>query len=274
MPVEGGTVVRPRASHEPAHQAAPSTLTPGPSPASGRGERTGAIGLALAAVIVATWLTIHVTGVFFWTWTPRSAALAVLLVALQTWLSVGLFIVSHDAIHGSLAPGRPRVNRLLGWLVMTLYAGFHYDALARSHAAHHDHAGTPADPDFSAEHPTHFGRWARQFFGHHFTLRPLIFVNAVVATYWLVLGASMLNIFVFYGVPALLSAAQLFYFGTYRPHRHAGDAFVDAHNARSDRMPPVLALLTCYNFGGYHHEHHLYPGEPWWRLPRRAMEAT
>ena len=252
-----------------------------PRPSSPTGEegpardRTALVGLSLAVAIVLAWTAIHVVGVFAWRWTPATALLAALLVALQAWLSVGLFIISHDAIHGSLAPGRPRLNRAFGWLVMTLYAGFDYDRLARSHAAHHAAPGTAEDPDFSAAHPTHGLRWARQFFTRHFTLRPFVFVNAVVWGYVLVLGASMTNVFVFYGVPALLSAAQLFYFGTYRPHRHleeghAGDRFADGHNARSDRMPALLALVTCYNFGGYHHEHHLHPGEPWWRLPRKG----
>ena len=231
---------------------------------------TTLVGLGLAWAIIAAWAAIHVAGVFFWQWTgPASVPLALPLVALQTWLSVGLFIISHDAIHGSLAPGRPRVNRAMGWLVMTLYAGFHYDRLEASHTEHHNAPGTERDPDFSARNPTHFRRWATQFFRHHFGLRPLLFVNAVVGIYWLVLGASMANIFVFYGVPALASAVQLFYFGTFRPHRHGADTFADAHNARSDRMPTPLAVLTCYNFGGFHHEHHLYPHEPWWRLPAR-----
>ena len=112
MPGEGGTAVRLSASSGTSCQAAPSTLTPGPSPASGRGEaRTATIGVALACAIIAAWATIHVTGVFSWRWTLATALLAVPVVLLQTWLSVGLFIVSHDAIHGSLAPGRPRVNR-------------------------------------------------------------------------------------------------------------------------------------------------------------------
>ncbi|WP_031553298.1 fatty acid desaturase [Parvularcula oceani] len=237
-------------------------------------RRAGAIGVALAGGILAAWTAIHVYGVFFLDLGSRQVLLAPLLILIQTWLSVGLFIVSHDAIHGSLAPGRPRVNRAFGRVAMTLYAGFDYDRLEKSHARHHESPGTADDPDFSADHPDDFLRWFAQFFRHHFGLRPLLFVNAVVATYWLVLGASMANIFLFYGVPALTSAVQLFYFGTYRPHRHAEPGFADRHNARSDRMPPALALLTCYNFGGYHHEHHLYPEEPWWRLPRRRTEAA
>ncbi|MBB4660112.1 fatty acid desaturase [Parvularcula dongshanensis] len=235
--------------------------------------RTGLIGVALATAITGAWLAAHVYGVFFLDLSSREALLAPLLILALLWLSVGLFIISHDAIHGSLAPGRPVVNRAFGWVVMTLYAGFHYDRLARSHAGHHAAPGTADDPDFSADHPDAFWPWFVQFFRHHFSWRPFLFVNAVVFFYWLVLGASPLNIVLFYGVPALGSAVQLFYFGTFRPHRHAEGAFADKHNARSDRMPALAALLTCYNFGGYHHEHHLYPHEPWWRLPRRRTEA-
>ncbi|HYD98464.1 MAG TPA: fatty acid desaturase, partial [Alphaproteobacteria bacterium] len=28
----------------------------------------------------------------------------------------------------------------------------------------------------------------------------------------------------------------------------------------------LVSLLTCYHFG-HHHEHHLRPDVPWWRLP-------
>jgi beta-carotene ketolase (CrtW type) len=67
-------------------------------------------------------------------------------------------------------------------------------------------------------------------------------------------------------VPALLSSLQLFYFGTYLPHRPGPDAFTDHHRARSNGYSEWLSLLTCFHFG-YHHEHHRAPGEPWWRLP-------
>ena len=65
-----------------------------------------------------------------------------------------------------------------------------------------------------------------------------------------------------------------FLFGTWLPHRADDDApFADRHNARSPAMSDTLSLLTCYHFGGYHHEHHLYPGVPWWRLPATRARA-
>ena len=51
------------------------------------------------------------------------------------------------------------------------------------------------------------------------------------------------------------------------PHRPGHDAFPDRHNARSSRISDPVSLLTCFHFGGYHHEHHLHPSVPWWRLP-------
>jgi beta-carotene/zeaxanthin 4-ketolase len=82
----------------------------------------------------------------------------------------------------------------------------------------------------------------------------------------LLLGAPAVNVFVFWAFPALLSSAQLFYFGTYLPHRHDDDGFVDRHRARSSDYGWLTSLLTCFHFG-YHHEHHLHPHLPWWALP-------
>ncbi|MCQ8184995.1 fatty acid desaturase [Parvularcula maris] len=235
-------------------------------------KRRTRIGVGLASAIIVAWAALHVYGVHFFELTWPQVLLAPFLMAALCWLSVGLFIISHDAIHGSLAPQHPGVNRAFGWVTMTLYAGFDYDRLKVNHDLHHDAPGTADDPDFSASEPRRFVPWFREFFTRHFGLRPLIFVNAVVAIYWLVLGAPMVNIVLFYGVPALGSALQLFYFGTYRPHRHEGEApaFADDHRARSSSYGWLPSLLTCYHFG-YHHEHHLYPHEPWWRLPARRM---
>jgi beta-carotene ketolase (CrtW type) len=94
--------------------------------------------------------------------------------------------------------------------------------------------------------------------------------------YTLVLGASYWNILLFWALPALLALAQLFYFGTYLPHRHHRDEFADNHRARSLALSPAASLFTCFHFGGYHHEHHLSPGTAWWQLPgfRRSRQAS
>lgn len=225
------------------------------------------VGLGLTASMVALWGAIHVWAVFFWQLSLANVWLLPAVMALQCWLSVGLFIAAHDAMHGSLAPGRPRINAAIGASLVFLYAGFSYTRLRSAHMDHHRHAGTSADPDFDAGHPHAFWPWYGTFMRRYFSWRSGCFVSGVVAAYYLLLGAQPVNILLCYGLPALASSLQLFYFGTYRPHRH-GRPFEDAHNARSDHFPAWLSLITCFHFG-YHHTHHLYPGVPWWRLPRQ-----
>ena len=71
----------------------------------------------------------------------------------------------------------------------------------------------------------------------------------------------------FWSVPSILASIQLFVFGTWLPHREEGPAFTDRHRARSSAMSVPVSLLTCFHFGGFHHEHHLHPSVPWWALP-------
>jgi beta-carotene/zeaxanthin 4-ketolase len=234
------------------------------------------VGLALAGAIAAAWLAIHFGAIFFWRWTPVTASLAVPVIAAQAWLSTGLFIVAHDAMHGSLAPGRPGVNRLVGTTCLMLYAGLSYGALLPKHGAHHRAPGSADDPDFHPERPRGLLPWFVRFFRGYYTHAQLARITAVACVY-LLLGARLVNIVLFWAVPALLALGQLFLFGTFLPHRQADQPFADHHRARSSAFSPLLSLLTCFHFGGYHHEHHLHPGTPWWRLPaarRRAAEIA
>ena len=235
--------------------------------------RQTAIGLSLAIGVIAAWLAVHITAVFF---LPLDglALLVAPIVLLQCWLSVGLFIVAHDCMHGALAPGRPALNRAVGCLALLVYAGFSFDRLSAKHFDHHRHAGTAADPDFDADNPRHFWPWYRRFFGQYFGIREFSVLTLIVAVYLLLLGADLENLLLFWALPAILSSLQLFLFGTYLPHR-AGDApFPDRHNARSNGFGPALSLLTCFHFG-YHHEHHRSPATPWWRLPaERALSVS
>lgn len=223
------------------------------------------VGLGLAALIVASWLTLHIHGVYFHRWTGWSVAIAPVLVAVQTWLSVGLFIVAHDAMHGSLAPGRPRVNASLGTLTLALYAGFRFRRLRRAHHAHHATPGQIGDPDFHPEAPRSFLPWFVRFFRTYFGWVEFAVLTGLLAVAIFLIGARIPNLLVFWALPALLSALQLFVFGTWLPHRHTDEEFADHHHARSSGYGPLTSLLTCFHFGR-HHEHHLAPWLPWWRL--------
>ncbi|MFY7745063.1 MAG: fatty acid desaturase [Erythrobacter sp.] len=236
-------------------------------------QRVAGLGLGLA--IAGSWLAIHAWGMFVFelSWSNWPLALAVAMV--QCWLSVGVFIVCHDAMHGTLAPGLPRVNAAIGTVLLALYAGFGWKHLRDAHMTHHKLAGHAGDPDFDEHHPDNFWRWYGTFFRRYFGWRSILFVHTVVGIYWLVLDIPMAQIVLLYGQPALASSLQLFYFGTFRTHRHiAGKAdggFADHHNARSDDFGTLASLATCFHFG-YHLEHHRRPDVPWWALPaaRRA----
>lgn len=227
----------------------------------------GAIGLTLAAAIAGSWLAIHAFAMFVFelSWTTWPIALAMAMV--QCWLSVGVFIICHDAMHGSLVPDNPQLGSRIARLLLFLYAGFQWRVLRDSHHAHHRLAGHMGDPDFDENNPAHFGRWYATFFRRYFGLQSLLFVHLLVGIYWLLLGIPMAQIVLLYGAPALLSSLQLFYFGTYRPHHHnSAQPFADQHNARSDGFSTLISLLTCFHFG-YHLEHHRRPDVPWWALP-------
>lgn len=226
----------------------------------------------LAALISAAWLTLHVYFVFFYAISRSSVAVAPLIIATSCWLSVGLFIVAHDAMHGSLFPNRARANLLAGRVALALYAGFAFDRLKKAHLAHHRAPGTRADPDFDADHPSSFWPWYRAFMRRYFGAREFLILSMLISTY-LLIGAHIANLLLFWALPALLSSLQLFYFGTFLPHRHDHKPFADSHNARTNEYGWLLSLITCFHFG-YHHEHHLMPFVPWWRLPAARKAPT
>lgn len=227
--------------------------------------KTPKTGLVLTALICGGWLCVHLYSLFGH---DLSAPLwqTLGLIALQCWLYVGLFIVAHDTIHGSLLPRHPRINAVLGTAIMFVYAGFSWRIMAAAHHDHHDFPGTDKDPDFNAANPTKFWPWYFKFFTQYFGVRQFLILLGFTLLY-IALGAPYLNTIIMWAVPAILSSLQLFYFGTYLTHRH-GEAFPDHHKARTNEFPFVLSLLSCFHFG-YHHEHHLYPGDPWWKLPAR-----
>lgn len=226
------------------------------------------MGPVYAALIFTAWAAVHLYSLFIHD-LSSPVWITLGLIALQCWLYTGLFIVAHDTMHGSFAPGSARLNAFVGTAILFVYAGFNWREMRTAHHAHHDYSGTEKDPDFNNENPMAFWPWYLKFFLTYFGWRQFGILFGFTIVY-ILLGANYLNTIVMWAVPAVLSSVQLFYFGTYLTHRHS-DAFPDHHNARTNEFPWLFSLLSCFHFG-YHHEHHLFPYEPWWRLPKRKKD--
>src|SRR3712207_4597047 len=151
--------------------------------------RQMATSLALAGLIFGAWVALHIYSLFFHPLSPSGLLLAPLLVLTLCWLNVGLFIIAHDCMHGSLAPRRPALNRWVGRVALALYAGFSFDRLLPKHFEHHRRPGTEHDPDFSPAHPNRFWRWYLAFCQQYFGVRELLVLTALVGLYVFVLGA-------------------------------------------------------------------------------------
>lgn len=224
------------------------------------------VGLTLAAGIILAWLSLHIL-LMSMSLAGLPAPIKIALAALVCWLSVGLFIVAHDAIHGTLALRHPRLNRLVGALALRLYAGFDFTTVAAKHRLHHAHAGGDGDPDFHRGAARGW-QWYLAFMREYVSVPQIAFMAIWVTGYAAILGVEIWRMALYWIAPLLLSTVQLFVFGTNLPHRPAhGEVFVDDHRARSLDLGWLPSLLACFHFG-YHHEHHAHPTVPWWRLPQ------
>ena len=220
-------------------------------------------GVGIAVLILGTWLVSlalllgQPLGSASLAWIPPA-------VGLQTFLYTGLFITAHDSMHGTVCPHAPRLNRALGSLSLVLFALFSFRKLKTEHHKHHAGPGSADDPDFhDSNRPV---RWYLSFMGHYVSVGQIVGMAIVFNLLHHAVGIALENLLLFWVLPSLLSTVQLFFFGTYLPHRREEEAFRDRHHARTSAFPVWLSFLTCYHFG-YHWEHHEYPGVPWWKLP-------
>ena len=184
----------------------------------------------------------------------------------QTFLYTGLFITAHDAMHGSICPTHPRINNAMGATAVRLYALFSYRKLLEKHWMHHRNPASTADPDFHDGEHSGFLAWYLRFMKEYLSWWQIIGMAIVFQVMEYVLMVSTINLILFWVAPALLSTLQLFYFGTYLPHRLPEGGYDNPHRARSNAYSTLWSFITCYHFG-YHWEHHEYPSVPWWQLP-------
>ncbi|MFM1799250.1 MAG: hypothetical protein RLZZ117_1528 [Cyanobacteriota bacterium] len=239
--------------------------------------------LGLAAGIVLGWLGSW-TLLLPTSLTHLSPLLVSLAVVARTLLQTGLFIVAHDAMHGTLWPERPIANRRIGQFALMLYAVLPYERCRRNHHLHHRHAGTSLDPDHHPEGQPGLLRWFHRFMASYLSpeqLTALVVVWLALAALAAIRSSSPLANVALYGAfPTLLSALQLFLVGTFLPHRVAASprSALDSreesrHQPRSLAWPCWLSLLSCYHFG-YHWEHHAYPQLAWHELPAARRTTT
>jgi beta-carotene/zeaxanthin 4-ketolase len=213
-------------------------------------------GLVIAIFIISLWCI----SLYFLLSSPISSTpiFVFLFVLLQTHLFTGVFITAHDSIHGTVHSSG-KVNRFVGRLCCVLFAFNDYAKLTENHHLHHKYPATDQDPDF---YEGHFFKWYYSFLKRYITWRQIIFM--ALAYNILKLFFNELNVILFWILPSLLSTLQLFYFGTYLPHKGEHHA-ENKHNSRSFYKNHFVAFITCYFFG-YHYQHHSAPHYPWWKL--------
>ncbi|WP_026956044.1 fatty acid desaturase [Algoriphagus vanfongensis] len=220
-------------------------------------------GLLIAWTIIALWavslaflLQLQISWESPWTY---------LAILLQMHLYTGLFITAHDAMHGVVSSHR-KLNTWTGWIAAGLFSFNSYGRLFPKHHLHHRHVASERDPDY---HPSgNFFIWYFSFIKQYLSLWQ--FVLMAITFNLLKLWISTENLIVFWMLPAILSTFQLFYFGTYLPHRGENP---NKHHSSTQSKNHVWAFLSCYFFG-YHYEHHDSPGIPWWRLWRMKEKQS
>jgi len=196
-------------------------------------------------------------------------ALVLVAVLLRTFLHTGLFIVGHDAMHGVLVPSRPILNDRLGAVALGLYAALPYGLCRQNHHQHHLAPGGDCDPDVHSNRSAPVWSWYARFMSGYLSCRQFASllagwgVVALGASCWL--ATPIAHVLLFCTLPLFLSSLQLFFVGTYLPHRHQGKTS-NPHQAISLDWPEWFSLLACYHFG-YHLEHHEAPQLCWFQLP-------
>jgi len=224
------------------------------------------MGLIIALIIISGWLVhlaymlvyqpVNINDLWFW-----------LHLIVQTWLSTGLFITAHDAMHRTVSPAI-KVNKTVGNIATFLFAALSYRQLNNKHQLHHLFPGTPDDPDYKTGNQNFFVWW-------------FSFMKTYISIWQLLIMALLFNVLlqffneiqllILWILPLVAATFQLFYFGTYLPHRLPHTNEMQAHNSRTQKRNHLWALLSCYFFG-YHSEHHSSPQTPWWKLYQLKMK--
>lgn len=218
------------------------------------------MGIFIALLIISIWGG-HLFYSLSYVETDPGSVLFYIHILMQAWLFTGLFITAHDAMHRTVSGIKP-LNKFIGTISAFLFSGLSYRRLLRNHFIHHHKPGEKDDPDFSMKSQNFF-LWWMIFLKRYLSIGQLLIMAILFNLLKLVFDEAA--IWFFWVIPAILSTFQLFYFGTYIPHRTPHADNMKPHNARTQKANHLKAMLSCYFFG-YHYEHHENPRIPWWQL--------
>lgn len=223
------------------------------------------IGLIIAFIIIAAWISSLVIFVNI-NISETHLYLIIFSILCRAFFQTGLFITAHDAMHGIVFPKNPKINNFIGHITVGLYAFFSYNKLSKRHWEHHNNPATELDPDYHDGKHKNFFSWYFYFMFRYWSWLRFAGMTIVYHAVRITFHIPEINLLLFWALPLLLSSIQLFYFGTYLPHREPSEGYQNYHRTKSIYRPFLWSFITCYHFG-YHEEHHMYPYIAWWELP-------
>ncbi|MEO1761326.1 MAG: beta-carotene ketolase CrtW [Cyanobacteria bacterium J06629_18] len=223
------------------------------------------IGLIIALIIIAAWAASLVIFVNV-NVAETNKILILFSILCRAFLQTGLFITAHDAMHGIVFSKNYKINNFIGHITVGLYAFFSYHKLLKRHSEHHQNPATEFDPDYHDGKHKNFFSWYFYFMFRYWSWLRFAGMTIVYHAVRITFHIPEINLLLFWALPLLLSSIQLFYFGTYLPHREPSEGYQNSHRTRSVYRPFIWSFITCYHFG-YHEEHHKYPYVAWWELP-------
>jgi len=229
-------------------------------------------GIFIACSIICIWV-ISLSLLISLDGAKMNAVLLGIAILWQTFLYTGLFITAHDAMHGVVYPKNMQINNFIGKISLLLYGLLSYKDLLKKHWLHHRYPGSDLDPDYHNVYPQNLFLWYFHFMKSYWQWTQFFGVILIFQVLINFFKMSAYNLTCFWIIPSILSSLQLFYFGTFLPHRRLEDGYHNRHCARSIGFSVFWSFITCYHFG-YHEEHHEYPHLPWWKLPEAYNMKT